>query len=388
MIFLKKFQQYILLTFLLSVTMSLVGCSDSEADSGGGELQITLTNTKVAATEIAQFAQVVCSRDWRIAFDYPNGETAWCTAPTASGHGNQTVAVSYSRNKADEQRLAIIHLISGRDTASVTLTQLGKDGNGGDVEEPDHNVPGAWLELPAVKSQSNSRFITHYTTVKSKKVRNFSLYFDTHEKIAYWVAYPHCKMYLGSQGRSGEFELDPNFSGNEQMNTTVPGYDRGHQIPSGDRTAAYEMNVQTFYYSNMTPQLGSFNQKIWVDLENKVREWTKACDTLYVVTGAVLKTAGGNETVKYASDKVGNRIAVPNYYFKVLLRLDVSGGNYNYSAIGFWFEHKANSGKVTRSYAMSVDDIERKTGMDFFVNLPQVTQDRVEAENKPEEWGL
>lgn len=384
----KKYALHAFLFLLLIFTVGFGSCSDSEADSGDGELQITLTNTRVAATEIAQFAQVVCSRDWRIAFDYPNGETAWCTAPTASGHGNQTVAVSYSKNTADEQRLAIIYLISGRDTASVTLTQLGKDGNGGDVEQPDDNVPGAWMELPAVKSQANSRLITHYTTVKSKKVRNFSLYFDTHEKIAYWVAYPHCSMYLGSQGRSDDFRTDPNFSDNEQMNTTVPGYDRGHQIPSGDRTAAYEMNSQTFYYSNMTPQLGSFNQKIWVDLEDKVRGWTKACDTLYVVTGAVLKTAGGNETVKYASDKVGNRIAVPNYYFKVLLRLDVSGGNYNYSAIGFWFEHKANSGKVTRSYAMSVDEIERKTGMDFFVNLPQVTQDRVEAENKPEEWGL
>lgn len=365
------------------------GCSDSDSEGERGDLQITLTNTTVAATEIAQFAQVVCSKDWQIVFDYPANAGAWCSTSAMSGRGDQAVAINYSENKTEDTRWTIIYLISGRDTASVTLKQLGKNGGGDEDEEPDNNdTPKEWMELPAIQSQANCRMITHYTTIKDKKVRNYSLFFDTHEKLAYWVAYPHCSAYLGDLKRTDHFQLDPNFSETQQMNSTIKGYDRGHQLPSGDRTGAYEMNMQTFYYTNMTPQLGSFNQKIWVDMEDKVRTWTKACDTLYVVTGAVLKTVGGNEMVKYVTDNIGNEIAVPNYYFKVLLKLDISGSNYNYSAIGFWFEHKANSGKVTRSYAMSVDDIEKKTGLDFFINLPEVTQVRVEAENKPEEWGL
>lgn len=363
-------------------------CSDSDSEGERGDLRINLTNTTVVATDIAQFAQVVCSRDWQIVFDYPDAAGAWCSASAMSGRGDQAVAINYSENKAEESRWATIHLISGRDTASATLKQLGKNGAGNEEEPGNNETRKEWMELPALRSQANCQLITHYTTLKDKKVRNYSLFFDTHEKIAYWVAYPHCSAYLGDQKRTDRFQPDPNFSETQQMNSTIKGYDRGHQLPSGDRTGNYEMNMQTFYYSNMTPQLGNFNQRIWVDMEDKVRSWTKSCDTLYVVTGGVLKTAGGNEKVKYVTDNIGNEIAVPNYYFKVLLRLEISGSNRNYSAIGFWFEHKANSGKVTRSYALSVDDIEKKTGIDFFVNLPEVTQERVEAENKPEEWGL
>ena len=138
----------------------------------------------------------------------------------------------------------------------------------------------------------------------------------------------------------------------------------------------------------MTPQLGSFNQKIWVDMETKVRNWLNSCDTLYVVTGAVLKTVGGNETVKYTSDKNGRRIAIPNYYFKVLLKLQLNNGNPNYQAIGFWFDHKANSGTVTSSYARTVDYIEEKTGFDFFSNLSEHIQTQVESKFEPDKWGI
>lgn len=388
----KKRFVYIVFFFLSGIAVGFSACSDSEESVG--ELELILTQPKVAATDIAQFADIRCSGDWTITFEYPEGVTAWCESNRVKGNGDEQIVLQYSRNALQDARTAGIRLTAGDRSVIVTLTQLGSNGNGGNEgggEEEDVPNPG-WLELPKLTSDGSCRFVTHYVKMKTKNVRNFSLLFDTDERIAYWVAYPHCKAYLGDQKRSDAFQPDPKLDEDDQMSSTLPGnnyaYNRGHQIPSGDRTANAEMNIQTFYYSNMTPQLGSFNQKIWVDMETKVRNWLNSCDTLYVVTGAVLKTVGGNETVKYTTDKNGRRIAIPNYYFKVLLKLQLNNGNPNYQAIGFWFDHKANSGTVTSSYARTVDYIEEKTGFDFFSNLSEHIQTQVESKFEPDKWGI
>lgn len=292
--------KYTVSLFIIGIITSFCSCSDSEGSVG--KLELTLTHTTVSATDNAQFVLVNCDGDWTISIGYPEGTDAWCESKPAMGQGRQQIVLEYARNTQEHARTAVVSLNSGHRSVRVELTQKGTGGDsgggggsGGDSGEVENH---GWLELPKLETAAGCRFITHYVKVGSKNVRNFSLYFDTYERIAYWVAYPHCKMYLGSVGRSGDFRPDPNFSDSEQMTGTVPGYDRGHQIPSGDRTANKEMNSQTFYYSNMTPQLASFNQKIWVDLETKVRNWLNGCDTMYVVTGAVLKTVGGNENVK------------------------------------------------------------------------------------------
>lgn len=381
---LKYLNRAYFIAVLFVFALGFAGCSESDNDVTGGDVAISLTRPTVAATEIAQFLDITCDGSWNIIIEYPAGE-AWCTVASSSGRGNSKTALQYSKNTSEDERKAIIRLTSGSGDATATLTQLGVSGG----ETPPESGLANWLELPAQNQESNGRYITHYTTIKGKQVRNFTMFFDTNEKLAYWVAYPHCEMYLGSVGRTDAFRPDPSFANNQQMTSTISGYDRGHQIPSGDRTATKEMNAQTFYYSNMTPQLGGFNQRIWVDLETKVRTWTSGCDTLYVVTGAVLKTVGGNETVKRVQDKSGNSIAVPNYYFKVLLQLKLNGGNNrSYKAIGFWFNHQANSGSVSAANAVSVDDVERRTGFDFFTNLPEEIQNQLESKFAPQEWGL
>lgn len=380
---LKNINRGYWIVILVVFVVGFAGCG-SDDDVGGSEVGITLTKSTVAATDIAQFMDITCNGSWSITIEYPEGTAAWCSVPNNSGQGNSRVALQYTKNTAEEERKAVIRVSSGRESVSATLTQLGISGGG---PEPEPEL-AHWLELPATVEQENCRYVTHYVTLDGKSVRNYTLFFDTSERIAYWVAYPHCKMYLGNVGRTNDFQLDPSFPANEQMNSTIRGYDRGHQIPSGDRTATEEMNIQTFYYTNMTPQLAGFNQKIWVDLENKVRTWVNACDTLYVVTGAVLKTVGGNETVKYVADKSGNQIAVPNYYFKVLMQLNLNGGNPSYKAIAFWFKHEAKSGSVSAADASAIDDVERKTGIDFFANLPENIQAQVEAQFAPREWGL
>jgi endonuclease G len=106
---------------------------------------------------------------------------------------------------------------------------------------------------------------------------------------------------------------------------------------------------------------------------------------MYVVTGAILKTVNGSETVKYATDAKGNKVAVPNYYYKVLLRLKTG----KYDAIGFWFEHRSyGSGLATAAVTKSVRQIETLTGFNFFANLAKATQDEAEGTSNPAAWGL
>jgi endonuclease G len=147
------------------------------------------------------------------------------------------------------------------------------------------------------------------------------------------------------------------------------------------------MNKQTFYFSNMTPQLDRLNQDMWAQLETKVRN-NKCSDTLYVVTGAYFGSGAGTTT-----DGAGNTVPIPTHYYKVLLR--TKSGNSGKAiqnctadeliSIGFWVEQKSygNIAPPT-SICTTVSDIEKKTGFTFF---PKVA-DSVKQQNNPTQWGI
>ena len=132
----------------------------------------------------------------------------------------------------------------------------------------------------------------------------------------------------------------------------------------------------------MTPQLGSLNQNIWAKFEVQVRAWARACDTLYVVTGCVLEGSRGK-----AYDNSGKAVTVPGGYYKALLcyKNSPSFGDGGYVAAGFYFEHRGYSQTdVTSDMSMSIDELEEKTGLDFFVNLKKqlpTLSDRIEAKD-------
>lgn len=120
------------------------------------------------------------------------------------------------------------------------------------------------MELPVIAEQTNIKYNLKMSTATR---RNYSMLYDTQYKVAYWVAYPLSNDYLGSQDRTDKWAYDPAFLSNLQANLES-GYpnnaslqiDRGHQLPSGDRTYNRAENESTFYYTNMTPQNRSLNQ--------------------------------------------------------------------------------------------------------------------------------
>ena len=162
------------------------------------------------------------------------------------------------------------------------------------------------------------------------------------------------------------------------------GYDHGHICPSADRLNSDEANYQTFYLTNMQPQLPGFNRAVWETMETKVREIASRngysfCDTLYICKGGTIDKS------EQVLATIGKGLIEPKFFFMALLR--VKNGVYN--AMGFWIEHKPSNDKRLAKYAVSIKELERKTGIDFFCNLPDDIENVVEeAAVNNTLWGL
>lgn len=170
-----------------------------------------------------------------------------------------------------------------------------------------------------------------------------------------------------------------------------PGYNRGHLVGSAERYYSREANEQTFYMSNMSPMLGRFNTGAWGTVEDRCRDkWGRSCtttgDTLYVVKGGTI--ADGQVKGRCAVRNVtGNTVqmVVPKYYFMACVRRSKAG---NVTGIAFWLEHSATNATTPAAAAITIDELERRTGIDLFCNLPDELENRVEATYNLASWGL
>ena len=244
-----------------------------------------------------------------------------------------------------------------------------------------NSTSAGWLELPSTSATDGQDLLIHTFPDGS---RNYAAYWDYKNLVASWVAYPLCAGNIGSSGgRTDSFSLDPLLPRDKQpyipsafKSGNVPGsFDRGHQIPSADRLN-WRVNLETFFGTNMTPQDNGLNGNTWSNLENKVRTWAKSSstDTLYVVTGCT----GADVNAKYVLDYEDKHIAIPAGYYKALLRMDKDK---SYSTVGFYFDNVAGNVTNFKPLAMSIDELEKKVGVDFFVNLPDDVEKAVEAAN-------
>ena len=248
----------------------------------------------------------------------------------------------------------------------------------------------AWTEIPAIQAEEGKAFFSHDMIFGGETVRNYSFWYDLDNRVALWVAYPLVKAHVSGEKRSDKWDFDPlvPHSWQGEVSYSYSGYDRGHQIPSADRLCNMEANEQTFYYTNITPQNKNFNQGIWETLESLVRDRLSVCDTMFVVTGCVLSTEE-EPTIVYTKDNQGKDVAVPKIYYKVLLSYKAGSANGGYSGIGFWLENRSyGSEEIGRSHACTIDEIEARVGIDFFVNLKDEYEKEAESKYDASAWGL
>lgn len=193
---------------------------------------------------------------------------------------------------------------------------------------------------------------------------------------------PNCVTYeitanetRGRQGRKGQFERDESVAGCPNWwDYRDSGYERGHMAPAGDMKWDDEAMNETFYLTNVCPQDASLNGGVWNDIEMKVREWARRDKSLFVVTGPIM---GKNpETIGQDMD-----IAVPEAFFKVIL----SPSTTPMKAIGFICPNRPCGGAL-RSYAVSVDEVEERTGINFFNVLPDDVENTIESSCNFNQW--
>ena len=391
----KKALKHIgLLALVFCASLSgLVSCDPAETEKPQPPT-VEVGSSIVDAAGGSQFVRVKSSVHWemRIVSEY-DGAADWITVDQKSGDSDSDVVMKVAANESEDERSATIIVTSKGGEASAKLTQKGKPSVKPDPDpDPTPQVSG-WMELPAVPEGTD--FFTHSMTIGSVKTRNYSFIWDYDNLVAPWVAYPLCKWNIGGpMKRTDAWALDPLLPESRQpvlkkgyRSGNAGSFSRGHQIASADRLTSYSANAMTFYGTNMTPQIyEGFNRDIWATLEDKVRGWARDSDTLYVVTGCVIDYKDG-ETVKYALDNNGKKVTVPTAYYKVVLRYmkNSTVGYSGYSACAVWLDHKVYSTKtIDSSYSMSVDDLEKRLNIDFFVNLPakvgEETTARIEAE--------
>jgi endonuclease G len=202
--------------------------------------------------------------------------------------------------------------------------------------------------------------------------RGYVLAFDADTRDPDWVMEHLTKSDLdGNAKRSNAFKPDPLLKGADAANRDYAGlgYDRGHQAPAGDARFSQQVMNESFFFSNMAPQIGiGFNRGAWKFLEENVRAWV-SCGShsdLYVFTGPIYQPHG--KTI--GPDKV----AVPAAFYKIVY--DAQGGR----AVGFILPNQKIGSTIDLvKYAKPIAEIETETGLTFFSHLDRRTQTVLKA---------
>ncbi len=225
------------------------------------------------------------------------------------------------------------------------------------------------LEIPRSLNDNPEILISHTA---------FSLSYNTIHNNPNWVAwYLNRERVSGRYGRTNDYDVDPKLPAQYRITAdeyTGLGYDRGHMCPAAD--VKWDLNAmhESFYMTNICPQDNYLNSGGWNKVEESCRRWAKQEGQIYIVCGPVYS---GN--IK----KIGHyrKVSVPTGFFKVVLSLNPG----KEKAIGFYYDNnnsKQNMGNAT----YSVDDIERITGYDFFYQLDDSLEERLESTFNLGKW--
>ena len=259
------------------------------------------------------------------------------------------------------------------------------------------DFPEAWrLEYPQLSDNTVALANAAKSQVVVKKTNDFGITYSVewdNAKIANrWTCYQlHEGNTMATVDRHDDFKKDPEVAVSAELaDYSGSGFSRGHLCPSADRLCSTDQNKQTFFLTNMQPQYQSHNGGLWSRLETLVRDYATDesktgvhCDTLYVVKAATITdkvTIGGAQVDGVYAEKCNDRLLVPTFFYMALLHYNKETDTYH--AIAFWTKHidENQSVKNLGDYAISIDELEQRTGIDFFCNLPDAIEEDVESE--------
>ena len=230
------------------------------------------------------------------------------------------------------------------------------------IKESNQKVNTSQMEIPLMDSKKQGQIIQR---------TGYTLSYDAKNKTPQWVAWELTKAETkGNEERTNDFQPDPDVIGAKVVtyDYSGSGYDRGHMAPAGDMKWNRKAMQESFYMSNICPQNHNLNTEDWNDLEMKSREWARRYGKVYIVCGPIYN---GKRTEYIGS----HRVKVPDAFFKVILINETD----KQCALGFLFENESGE-RPLKEYLVSVDSIEKITGLDFSSALPDDIENTVEAE--------
>lgn len=226
------------------------------------------------------------------------------------------------------------------------------------------------FEMPAPLSDRAEQIVAHtgYTLSynKDNNTPNWSAWQLTDEKTR------------GTIERSSKFFADPKISQLyrvDYFDYKGSGYDRGHMCPAGDMKWSETAMHDCFYMSNMCPQEHALNNGAWKKLEEACRTWATNEGKIYIVCGPVYK---GN---RHEQIGINHAINVPEGFFKAVLSLRQG----HQKAIGFYYDNSTCRQSMAKA-AMSVDQLEELTGIDFFYQLDDKIEEKLESSYSINDW--
>ncbi|MDO5571426.1 MAG: DNA/RNA non-specific endonuclease [Bacteroidales bacterium] len=223
------------------------------------------------------------------------------------------------------------------------------------------------LEVPAELIDRPSQIIRHAGYIVS---------YNGDWKIPNWVAYELTAKETNSiVKRTNKFIVDPNVKNNSAQNSdySKSGYDRGHMAPAADMGWSETTMKESFYFSNMCPQVPSLNRGIWKNLEDKCRDWAIRDSAILITTGPI--NIGAKNTIGK------NKVLIPSHFYKVI----VSPFGRKAKGIGFIIKNEGSLESI-KKFAVPIDSIEKLTEIDFFHLLPDSIEESVESNYTISDW--
>ncbi len=258
--------------------------------------------------------------------------------------------------------------------ALVALAVIYASGRfGNDIAEDGETVNqrAKGLEIPAYLTDRDEEIVIH---------EGFTLSYNKKHLVPNWVAWVLTpERVQGNIKRLDDFQPDSSIVHGpiaQLSDYRGSGYDRGHMCPSADNKHSQEAMKQCFLLSNMCPQTHKLNAGDWEQLENLCRKWAVAYDSIYIVCGPIIEKGETYETIGE------NEVTVPKQFYKVVLRWT---GDNSAEAIGFIMNNDDSDCPI-HTYAVTVDSVEVRTGINFFSKFPKDVERRAEAQFDCSKW--
>jgi endonuclease G len=232
-----------------------------------------------------------------------------------------------------------------------------------DDQCPQHVLRGA----PVSPITANTQYLCK---------QNYAIHYRYDTKTAeYVVQHITLQSISGPAKRKDDFRSDPAIPPEHRsVLSDYAGFpfDRGHLSPGADNTINDEIMSESFFLSNMVPQVPNHNRGIWKQLETYVRNWVEEGKDIYVVSGTIY--APGYQTIG------NNRVGIPTHMWKVIVDRKSS------KSIAFLLPNAPLPVADLPKFATSIDAVEQATGINFMPKLTKAQEGKLEKAVNLSDW--